>query len=475
MLGLRDCELEWVFDKGRLYGRAGAPQHLAFIVSAAFRSAAKSNAELVAAAEAALRRYFPAMAEARVTRALVQREPSRDVRVDAGARGPAAGAGHADRGPLPGGRLDRHRPAGHDRGRRAQRRAAARPCGGRSCSAREAVAASTQSGRSTSGNDRQTGTPQKCSPSVQVGVTQAVAEHAGRAHVADEARVQGAHLRQLVHRGAVDLLLRVEAGAHHPLVREVEQAARSRGSAAPWRSAAGRAPSRAARPARAGGSWPPRRGPSPPRNTSSARRVRGDQGRRHVVGPARVRERHQRPRGGDHAVALVLAVGGVRELLQERVRRVVHGARERASAPRAGASRAGSGCGPGRAAARGPRRRRASAGRRPARRAPPRRSSARRVPSSRRAATCARAQLRVERGPPRRRRPRRAAAAAPRRSRPPASGPCPIRSKKAGSRSLTSATIASTTARVSAGASPVRIMRCSRCSTMPGQRVHHAR
>jgi zeta-carotene desaturase len=75
MLGLRDSELEWVFDKGRLFGRAGAPQHLAFIVSAAYRSAPKTNAELQAAAEAALRRYFPAMAGASVLRALVQRDP----------------------------------------------------------------------------------------------------------------------------------------------------------------------------------------------------------------------------------------------------------------------------------------------------------------------------------------------------------------------------------------------------------------
>jgi zeta-carotene desaturase len=76
MLGLRDSEVEWVFDKGRLFGRAGAPQHLGFIVSAAFRSAPKKNAELVAAAEEALGRYFPAMAEATVERALVLREPS---------------------------------------------------------------------------------------------------------------------------------------------------------------------------------------------------------------------------------------------------------------------------------------------------------------------------------------------------------------------------------------------------------------
>ncbi len=75
MLGLRDSEMEWVFDKGRLRGRAGAPQHLAFIVSAAYRSAPRTNAELAAAAVGALQRYFPAMAGARVERTLVQREP----------------------------------------------------------------------------------------------------------------------------------------------------------------------------------------------------------------------------------------------------------------------------------------------------------------------------------------------------------------------------------------------------------------
>jgi len=75
MLGLRDCEVEWVFDKGRLYGRDGAPQHLAFIISAARRSVPRPNAELVAAAEAALRRYFPRMKDAVVVRSLVLREP----------------------------------------------------------------------------------------------------------------------------------------------------------------------------------------------------------------------------------------------------------------------------------------------------------------------------------------------------------------------------------------------------------------
>jgi zeta-carotene desaturase len=75
MVGLRDSEMEWVFDKGRLYGREGPPQHLSFIVSAARRSVPRPNAELVASAEQALRRYFPAMAQASVVRSLVLREP----------------------------------------------------------------------------------------------------------------------------------------------------------------------------------------------------------------------------------------------------------------------------------------------------------------------------------------------------------------------------------------------------------------
>ena len=75
MLGLRDEGVEWVFDKGRLYGREGAPQHLAFIASAAYRSAARPNADLVAAAVGALARCFPAMSGATVVRSLVLREP----------------------------------------------------------------------------------------------------------------------------------------------------------------------------------------------------------------------------------------------------------------------------------------------------------------------------------------------------------------------------------------------------------------
>jgi squalene-associated FAD-dependent desaturase len=74
MVGLRDSEVEWVFDKGRLFGRSGPPQHVAFITSAAVRAAPRRNAELVVLAEASLRRYFPAMKDAKVTRSLVMRE-----------------------------------------------------------------------------------------------------------------------------------------------------------------------------------------------------------------------------------------------------------------------------------------------------------------------------------------------------------------------------------------------------------------
>ena len=170
MLGLRDSEMEWVFDKGRLYGREGAPQHLAFIVSAAYRSASKTNAELVAAAEGALRRYFPAMAGATVERALVLREPLATFASTPELEALRPGPGHADRGALPRGRLDGHRPARHDRGRRAQR-AARRPARARvPPDARERLRQGRYSRRVTFGKVRQTGTPQKCSPSVQVGV-----------------------------------------------------------------------------------------------------------------------------------------------------------------------------------------------------------------------------------------------------------------------------------------------------------------
>jgi hydroxysqualene dehydroxylase len=98
MVGLRDCEVEWVFDKGRLYGREGPPQHLAFIISAAHRSTPRPNAELSGIAEAALRRYFPAMAGARVTRALVLRETDATFSCDPASEAIRPGAGTPVRG-----------------------------------------------------------------------------------------------------------------------------------------------------------------------------------------------------------------------------------------------------------------------------------------------------------------------------------------------------------------------------------------
>ena len=75
MIGLGDETMEWVFDKGRIFGRDGAPQHLSLLISAAHEATARPNADLVAAAEHALRRYFPSMSGVRIERSLVLREP----------------------------------------------------------------------------------------------------------------------------------------------------------------------------------------------------------------------------------------------------------------------------------------------------------------------------------------------------------------------------------------------------------------
>jgi squalene-associated FAD-dependent desaturase len=87
MLGFREGEMEWVFDKGRLFGRTGLPQHLSFVISAAHRAHPRPKAELVAAAEAALRRHFPAAAEARVQRSLVLREAAATFSADPATEG----------------------------------------------------------------------------------------------------------------------------------------------------------------------------------------------------------------------------------------------------------------------------------------------------------------------------------------------------------------------------------------------------
>ena len=74
--------------------------------------------------------------------------------------------------------------------------------------------------RTTSGKLRQTGTPQKCVPSVQRGEIRPLRTTHGGPDVSCELRVLLAHLRNLVHRGEIDLLLGVEARAERPLVQE---------------------------------------------------------------------------------------------------------------------------------------------------------------------------------------------------------------------------------------------------------------
>ena len=126
--GLRDCEVEWVFDKGRLYGREGAPSTSRS--SSARRTAARRGPtpSWPAIAEAALRRYFPAMAGARVTRTLILREADATFSCDPASEAIRPGAATPVRGLVPGRRLDGHRAC--PRPSRARCAAAARPRGG---------------------------------------------------------------------------------------------------------------------------------------------------------------------------------------------------------------------------------------------------------------------------------------------------------------------------------------------------------
>ena len=147
--------------------------------------------------------------------------------------------------------------------------------------------------------------------------------------MAHQLRVHGAHLLDLVHRGLPDLALRVQAGAHRPLVQQVEQRARlleahrervrQHVERELRRDAAARAGARA-RPT------PPR----PPRGRARGRpgSSRDQLGLDHVDA-RRHAAREQRPRARHHAVSLVLRVGRVRELLAEGVVRVRERAHQR--------------------------------------------------------------------------------------------------------------------------------------------------
>ena len=121
MVGLRDSEVEWVFDKGRLFGRAGPPQHLAFIVSAAVRSSVRPNAELALLAETALRALLPGHGGGRGHALPRDARGGGNVLVRARGRGGAVRPGHAPSRTLRRRRLDEHGPARHHRGCGAQR------------------------------------------------------------------------------------------------------------------------------------------------------------------------------------------------------------------------------------------------------------------------------------------------------------------------------------------------------------------
>ena len=157
---------------------------------------------------------------------------------------------------------------------------------------------------------------------------QAVADHARRADVPGQPGMDLAQRGQFVHRREVDLFLRVETGAHQPLVHQRDQRPRLHHA---QRLGVGQDVHRELErhvqleqpvlgvPRRAHRAVVGRLGD----------RVGGDEPRCHVVGRRRVDVRHQRPAGRHHAVALVLRVGGVAQPLLERVGRMLQRAHQR--------------------------------------------------------------------------------------------------------------------------------------------------
>ena len=143
-------------------------------------------------------------------------------------------------------------------------------------------------------------------------------------------RVHRAHLLDLVHRGVPDLALRVQAGAHRPLVEQVQQRA---GFLEAHRERVGQQVERELRERRRVASSRSRASPRVASTASVEERVAGrvlaDQLGLHDVDVRRHGAREQRSRARHHAVALILRVGAVRELLAERVVGVLERAHQR--------------------------------------------------------------------------------------------------------------------------------------------------
>jgi uncharacterized protein with NAD-binding domain and iron-sulfur cluster len=71
-IGVADGTSQWLFDRERITGSGG---HLSAVSSGAVDLLRLENEELVARAEADVRRVLPAAARASITRAMVVREP----------------------------------------------------------------------------------------------------------------------------------------------------------------------------------------------------------------------------------------------------------------------------------------------------------------------------------------------------------------------------------------------------------------
>jgi squalene-associated FAD-dependent desaturase len=73
--GLLDSRIEWVFNKNAIAGETGKrPQHLALVISGAREVASKPKEELVAMAEAEMKRFFPAARSQQPVHSFVVRE-----------------------------------------------------------------------------------------------------------------------------------------------------------------------------------------------------------------------------------------------------------------------------------------------------------------------------------------------------------------------------------------------------------------
>ncbi len=119
--------IQWVFNHTAIQGRTapatipGAGQYLQLVISASYDLLALDKLAIRDVVLADLAEIWPA-ARVGEPAAVVGRDRARsDIRGPAGHRGASAPATDADRWPLPGRRLDRHRLAGHDGRSRPQR------------------------------------------------------------------------------------------------------------------------------------------------------------------------------------------------------------------------------------------------------------------------------------------------------------------------------------------------------------------